>query len=640
MAEAGEGAPREITTAQKEHLQGLSSAVVLGERRGGIAGLPPQDQARWERARATRNTDKFSDSLRELAEISESSEDLVAKARLTVEQFGITRKADGTKNRIGIEKTRYDRADKGLVATEAFLTRGYANVDAAAQTQIRAWIEQRAANLPNFGQEFQRLSPTAKTAHIDQILADPQFKTYVKDQLEKLTTRTLTPDEDIIKAQRKGELAAHDGMVAAALPTDIQADLNRTRQALADLRGGAVRMSPDVINQLNQANAEIGLAKAAKTAAQKEFDDAKNARDQALNTAGTDKGLIRDARQVYAEESSAAQRKITTAQDTLTRQQTTIAQLNQLHLANQPKPTDYEQVIDTRRQQMLEAAREAVKMPFKEQEKRGVSKDIEKTRASEEEAYAKAVENIFANAYQLKTAADLQNAFTALEANEPEILSETTRQAREGFKKQLNARWERQIPRNRGILRGRKNEAVIDKRAVDRDFNQLLRTGPEAGIRAILTRIRPTPDGLRAPLTPDQINELMQDTQFVEGMSDQYMNGILSRRMLIQKIRPGEVHQIVNSSWGKEIIGKAIQTNQEYRSNLSQLIGSEDLDLDKTDVRSRFSKEVRKHPGLLLSAFLLAPVLAPPILLGQYFKAKHDTENEDERRDLVDQIAA
>jgi len=635
MAEGAEGAPvsaRPLTTEQKQHLQGLATGVVLrGERSVGAAALSLEDQGRQRHAIDSLRTGDWVGSAKAMSEIAKTPGDAIDGLTHKLGEYGTNRDKDGKKLRpVGDPETqRHTKGAKELEKLKIYLEKGFENLKPAQQKEIRESIEKMVGRMPTFGAQFRDLSDDQRKTLIDQRLNDPRFVKYIIEETEKIKARTLTPEAEILKAQKERELSTHDAGAAGDTATQAEKDLLATRQALADLRANNVPMAPDIAAQIQNSYVNLSEAVVEQGKAEQELANLTAQRAAILATPGNKIDPL-------VAEVAIANNKINAAKAAQTQERNNIRTLNSQHLSNLPKDEAYVKRLAEQSEVEAKAKRIGVEKPLEAKEKGALADDLERKRAIEEDGVNRAMENIFANAFQRMTADELQASLTALEAHEPEMRAKIDEHAFAGFKKHLETRWEHEVPRNRGLLRRKGIDYVRNKKAIDRDYTQLLRSGPEDNIRSILAGLRPTRGGLEARLTTTEIDDLMKDPAFANTMSETYVTRLLANRIITKKIRPGEVNRITGSDWGKAMIDKAIATNADFRGNVERLAG--DVDLDKTDFRSRFSRAAARHPGLLLFPLTTVPTLIGALIRANW-EASHRAATNDPQ-DLEDQIAA
>ncbi len=632
MAEASEApsVSQEITDTQRVRLQELSSAVVLGEARGGVAALPAMDRLRFERARASLQKGDFNKSLENMADIAESPNELGEKIRSKVEKFGTTvNAATGLRDRpVGSpEETRFNDATEYLNAAVDFMENGWDNMEPGSRNTVRVALENALRRMPNMAQEFNGLTPAQQTDFVIEKLRDPNYAKFVKDGLITLSKRTLASQADIHKARKESARTTEETEVAIDERDHTQADAYAAQQALNTIRNPVLGAPlPPRLQAIERERTRI-------TTTLNNIDWQENAlriRHANLTNAYGPNPSRPEQRDLLAIDN-----QINTVQASRRNYQTQLGELLTREESLAPNEANAEARVDERRARFKEARLDAAGLPEEQLEKMAAVDELERERIQDEELLTRGLENLFTTALQRNIASDLQASITALEANEHVLRTENARHAWEGVKTAMDNRWIRQSPRNTGIFRRKGREYVQDQRTVDRDYNQLLRSGPELQMRGILGSLRPTPGGLEAPLTQEQISQFLNDPQFADQLKDAYINQVVSRRIAVKKIRPGEVHLIMNSSWGKDKIDHALATDANYQAKVRELTGSNDIDKDSREFKSRFSRAAWRHPALLLF-----PLTTGPTLLAALIRANWETNKDDARRDLAEQMAA
>lgn len=597
MAETGEG-PQQIplTDRQRANLRPRVAEVALTE----IATTN-------ERTRRARERNHLMDMDGALAEISESPSEMINKAREQLNDFGVTRDAQGDKHRTPHEHARFTAATNALERAANFLERGYERLSAAEQTQLVNLVQNIFQNHSVLGEDFRnRLNAAEQRAQIVSMLQDEKFVQLVTKQIDRVNDLTFTKESDIHEASMARAEAEGKQVVAVDTAARRGQAVGRTHRNLRALA------NPHNLNTLNpnQFQQAFDNARSSRNDARDEFNRVQAEYNKAvqdhIKNGGTQRSAGQDPNVMQALSDFNAARA---ARDDANREFNTVQR--SFLQAQQPLHEDdtevREQNLETRLEQQhsqLDDARIANRRaPHETTARRAEERELIEKRAREEEQFSRHLENAFSAASRQYLHDKVRQAVGTLEELEPGILTEEVAHVRKEMGEAIRTRYLTEVTRARGLFKRRATEQVVDRRQVEQDFRALLQGGPDGTIRNLLSTIQVRYPGTNItapsiPLTGAQIQDLMRDKVFIDEMRTHFTKNIIANRVLIDQIRPAEVKQIMDAGWGKGMIKEALAQNTEFRNTVAELTESNDMDMDDPGFRGRLARSFVDHKGL------------------------------------------
>lgn len=616
MSEFGE-AP--LKAKEQVHLQGLAERVLLQK----TAGLSELDKKRVTEARQKVDVGKWSDGLRVL----EGDEiHLGHNLRHMVDSFGTNRRADGTKDRTPAENGRHSRATSALEAIIPLLeSANYDQLDDVQKSALRTRIQsalEKNTRMPGYN----ALSSAEQRAIAEQFLRDPRLKGEVITLLKSIQGMHFTSESDLLSARKELAVQRARATETGTRRTNAETELTRVNTDLTAIRAGTYTGSGEaarINSQIATINTRLDTLDTQEGTLLGQLDTIANS---------IQPGMMMNPNQQLVGSIQTQLRAITQERTRITNQQESLVRRLE---SITPSPDPLERRQDQMRAQISEANIEEAEHPTEVERRRNELADLEHRREQEETAVAHQLEGVFSIAVERYIAQELDSSLQQLAANEGKIKSDATELVSKELRHHIEQRWSRTVRRPRGIMRRRVTETVQNNQQVNRDFDALLHRGPDQMMRATL-RTMPTIRALGDPAEIQaRIKSLMEDDQFKAQFQSELIKQIVSRRALVRPFRPGELHQIMNIDSIKDSVQTAITTNENYRNQVTSLMGSGDLNMDNPDFRSRFARNAMSHPGLLLF-----PLTTIPWSIISALRASWQVNNVNERQALAAQMAA
>lgn len=602
MAEAGE-APVELKVRERERLQGLSQNVVLEGRRQRAPVLDAVDQRRLEGAQRLARVGKWNEALQDL---QGNGREIAGNLRTLVNKFGINfNAATDRKNLTPAEQGRVNRANNALGALVPILeTEGFDQMTNAQQTALRTNV--RAALILNARlPDFARMRPNQQNEVVDRFLRDPKLKQELFDILKEIQGMPLTTASDAISSEKKTEVNRVTREDAGDKVGFSRTDVTRARDRLNDIINNPATADLGVrarllLDQIDQNRVEIG----ALDTALPELEAALTGilpvmAAPALATGGGRVPMIQNP--AYER----AQARIRANEDRRAQLNQEISDLIRDRIGSVPNEETLNENRNTKFDEFGRARIGEVEARFNQRESRVEYQELAEERGLQEENITRRLEEAFQRSLAQYVNNELQQSMEHFEANEGEIQGETMKAVKREIARHFQARWTMQANRNRGIFRRRRNEPAINEASVNRDFDRLMQAGANNGIeplmRDALRRLRPVgPGNVRAAMSADEINTLMNNDTFAEEFRGEMLKNIIARRAIIRPFRPGELYQMTNMQPVREAIKGAMETNGDFRSFVKETVGDEDAEENPQAFWSRFSREAWEQPGLFL----------------------------------------
>lgn len=625
MPEAQEGPSQHVIKAQqRQHLQELSVGMVLGEQRADIPPLTAADRSRIEKSRANLQLGKWEASI---ADMEETPEETTSRLGKMIDRFGIRHKSSGEKDRTSEEDTRFKKAEESLKTVTEFLTNGYDNLRPEQQEKIRENVEQALVRHGTIGQEFALLDDNQKKAVIERMIKEPNFVKNMRQHLRRTANQRLTSDSKIRAIQTELRSSAAQKATDDKKLERANKDIERAEESLSKAqKGEATGARAAAINK--QIEAFQGYIETTR-------DEIAKLIERQTQLRASYEGQ-ENVNVVAFEEYQKRERAIEQKQSQLTQQQSRIQMFQESLIATIPDDTQLEEKLDQKRDKADELAAK-LDTPQDAAEKRIEEKELAEQRAHEEQAIADSLENAFLRAAQGKINEDLRLAYGALEAESASVDDDTKSKARKDIRKAFESRWMESVTKRNGKMGRQRREQVLNLGQVNQDFQAIMENGPDALLKSVLTESKQNRFGRTRGgriFSDGEIATMMEDKDFAKEMKQDMIKYVVSNTLLSRRLRPAEVHQILNSSWGGEAIDDAITNNQEFRNTLTSLAETDNVDMASATFKDRFKREALKRPAWLFSVIGTIPWLANALT-----RATWQTMTHDERKHLSAQLA-
>lgn len=516
-----------------------------------------------------------------------------------LEQIGATSlDKNGKVKRTSEDQTRYNQAKEAGESVEKLLNFGYDSpeLSPAEKTKLQTWVidSLKKAN-PNLARIIDKMKDPQKIKLAERYLHDSSFlaaagKHFNATMEKPLLTDSVT-EADVLHTNSEAKRAGKQGEVEA-----VSQELTRVENSLKtferDPAGVAVGSNATKIDQLEkdlpQLKADQRVAKTTKanaetrvTALTREREIAAKAAnqtrvDQIDTDIATEQKRISDAELIIEN----AQEK-TQELDKLKQQEQTLREQRGIKAAEKARLTSELKVIEA------ECRERNIKLNQTKIQRKGEEEGLV---TNLETIVGRAANDCLNQEYQLLGEVLVQDI---------ETKKQETKDAREKtMYEAIQKRW----------TEIRKGKVGILKEKVAGDFEQLMKGGPEAVMKNILTgTINPE---TKVVYTPAEIDKLLKDQEFVAKIQPEVIKQLIANKMITGGIRQEEVFVIINSQWGKGMIEQAIDTRKQFRQMVEGIAGAEAL-RDRRGFWQKFIEQMKLKPELWWMLF--AGIIGAPI---------------------------
>lgn len=511
--------------------------------------------------------------------------DVGANLKKLGEQFGLGR-VDPDSGRIhgrSLEaQARFDRYDNALNDALAFvdLQRGFDKLSPEKQNAIQKQVKELLLrDRGTLGQAFAGLSDEARNAAVVKALQNPSLAKYIREGLVAQQAQQFSVGAE----QYNGAVGQYRTHVATAsarggLETQVATNVASAEEILTEIRAGRPLTDGHRGPQLMETDEALGRLEAqiAKT----------ELRRRNLMALPVSLDQQRELKTILEDQSRYAN------------------QIANIRIANQeklPSVSDAEDRNIKRRQELIDVQRNN-RTELTQQDVLWENLHHALTqRVIEEESMASNMEGVISQAVYKQLLTDQQNAMKILQEQESEIAAEERKAIIEGLVSNIeNTRWRKKVMRKRGFFRRKREELLVNTEKVDQDFNLLLKRGPDVLLRRVLRGVRTHGEGgFPQTLSTHQIDELMEDHDFVHKWGHAVAEQAMAQRSLFRQYRPSEIHHFMNTSWGKEMLMHAYRSNEEYRAQLGALGDAGEVDFYDPSFRNKFAQAASQNPALL-----------------------------------------
>ena len=208
----------------------------------------------------------------------------------------------------------------------------------------------------------------------------------------------------------------------------------------------------------------------------------------------------------------------------------------------------------------------------------------------------------------------MESADQAAILSEEEYVQKATEKIDKEFLESVHKRWSR--TKEVGGVFSKKRETIItDHELVKQDYQRILTEGPEEMMKEILTV-----NGL----TPDQINEKLNDKEFMDRMQPKLVEGLLRRKLKDAELGHGakmtgeEAMAISETPWGEQAIMSALSKNREVNQMMTEL---KDQGVIAGSTPKEWFNEENKGSGAKLLMLMLFGLTVIPAFFDGYRKA-------------------
>lgn len=546
-----------------------------------------------------------------------------------LEQFGIGRDADGKKKLEPDEQLRHKAAEDGANLAKKFIENGYDKMSSTPrgeQEKLRDMFLAAAKLRPYLAQEMQGppfMNLDQLKAFAERYLKDPRYSKELRTVFDNL----LDPDRkfvDISPSQEAKEKADLDLEDAKAEKTDHSRVWKANDRQLKEYevrpaakRGGLPQEGAKyqrlqgLTNEIQIARNDLTTARGDLTGAQTETKKFRDDLSVAQRYAASGLALPAGMRSASA---------IKTDFDTATLRETSarerVSQLDgelktkegEAALINE----EHQGLIDRRKE--LDAERRTLERKFKDAEREATKRqwtlqDTKTVRVGEETDLANGFRDIFSETSNNILNTETENANNAFAAELEAFKQKTTdNNERAMYDALQNDMLGPERTRKKGVIGFRTEEKYrpISKAKVNAYHATLMTNGPEETMKSLLlSRINPA-TGVN--YTDPEVASILTNKEYVMKMQPEVVKQILARKMLTGGISTEDIHVIVNSQWGKDMLGKAKETNDAFRTAIETDMGKGAL--SSPNFGEKLGEQIKKHP------WWLALILGIPFLVG------------------------
>lgn len=543
-----------------------------------------------------------------------------------LEQFGVSRKPTGEKDLTPEEQARHTDAEAGANLAKKFIEIGYDKMDPVAggeQEKLREAFLDTAKQRPYLAQEMQGMTPDQLKVFAERYLKDPRFSKEARGILvglldpNKKFTDTSIPQEaketaDLNLEDAKAEKKDQDRVWEA---NDRQLKEYEVRPAAK--RGGLPQegakyqrlqgLTSEIQIARNDLNTARGDLTGAQTETKKIRDDLTVAQRYVASGLALPAGM-RPASAIKADFDAATLRE-TSARDRVSQLD---GELKTKEGESALIDEEHQSLIDRRKE--LDTEKRTLVRKFKDAEREVAKRqwalqDAKTVRAGEETDLANGFGDIFSETSSNILNTEVEAASTAFDTELKAFKQQTTDNNEKAMYDALqNDILGPERTRRKGMLGFRKEEKYrpISKDKVNAYHAALMTNGPEDVMkRLLLSRINPA-TGVN--YTDPEVASILANKEYVTKMQPEVVKQILARKMLTGGISTEDIHVIVNSQWGKDMIGKAKETNDAFRTAITIDMGPGAL--SSPGFGEKLGEKIKKHP------WWLALILGIPFLIG------------------------
>lgn len=544
-----------------------------------------------------------------------------------LEQFGIGRDdVTGAKKLEPAEQARRDNAEKGANLAKKFISEGYDKMDATEQDAFREQFLDASKLRPALEQEMQGMNDVQKRAFAERFLKDPRFTKEVRAVFDKL----LNPDNkfvDVSTSQDAKETADLDLEDAEAEKTDHNRvwEANdrqlkeyevrpSTRRGQPPQEGAMYQRLQGLTSEIQTARNDFNTANIDLVNVQTEIKKLRNDLVLAQRLAAINAPSPRPVSTIETDLRNATTKEVTfrdrvsQLDGELKAKEGEADSINGEHQALMDRRKDLDTEKRTLERKVKDAERKATKAQWALQ-------DTMVTREGQETDLEAGFNSIFSEASDNVLNNELEKANTAYN-EDLEVLKQQTKDNNEKAMYEALQKEMLGTPRRRkkflGFVGSGEQYRPISKVNVNRYHDALINTGPEDVMKSLLTsRINPA-TGIA--YTGPEITAILANKEYVAKMQPEVVKQILGRKMLVGGISPEDIHIVVNSQWGKDMLGKAAESNQAFRDAVEADMGPDAL--SSPEFHAKLAEKIKKHPWWLLLA------LGIPFLVGGAIGAK------------------
>ncbi len=472
-----------------------------------------------------------------------------------IEKMGYERRPDGTKNRTGEERVRYQEAAQAAGIIEQYLRGG---IESLGDPGDRAAIMDALDRATQLWPETSGMNAVERKRYIEKRVRNNQFMGRVKETYAKALEASDSLGEGVVEAERElvaaqtAEEAARkrydanitqQGKINAQLAL-FDVDASGTPRAklkeLNDLITGKPTIEKNILDwrgELDDLESDLEYSRSVLRAVL--------SGRSASTTSGAD-----TADKIQLEITS-KRRDIAKKKGDISTEEAKLVKIQQLEgekQALEQKKIEVE-VEEAELKSALDAA------VYELTSKRAIFEDAKNSRATHEDHLVTALKNVWVNA----ALDDVEATISEWEGLRSDRLTELKEKIGDMAAKKIldcDKRWTEQKPGST-----KPKDIRINKAKIEEDYTMLLNEGPEALMRKIL-KFSGDENGIRL-FTDAEIENKLADPEFIAEVQNELISQLLFRRLNIgKKPTEAEVSIIATSKWGEGMFQAAAAKDQ------------------------------------------------------------------------------
>lgn len=516
-----------------------------------------------------------------------------------VDQIGSERDASGKRTRSAgsPEEKRFNDATRAAELALKLGEKGYDGLTPGEKTTVTDSIKRTVLQNPSLSKEFNGLNPAKKQEFLERIARD---KSYAKEVNSAL--KTFSEGEVLDNSASVKQDALDQARIDQAVKQSELDDTQRRLDAIdVRLKAFDITATPPgaQAQEMERIRANLTTLQAEAANFQQEMDDKnfrlgqlQQERQAALQGQNQARGGSYTGRSVSDIDVDIATVR-GELQTSTSNYNSRAAEINKLpQLEQQEQKLEQDRVELAKEKGNKENEKSKADIIFSKAQRE--LQDALDRRTRQEEEIVASLEGVFSTATMELIDKQIEAYGQQFEESLKHVNTEGMSADQKAVIAALEQRWVKVINKRR--FGGRTEpRRVIDKAKVNIDFNTLMAGGTEIYMRDVLSEaINPATGAI---YTPAEIDKLIKSEDFVNTAQPEAIKQLIARKAVVGGIEPSDVYQITHSSWGQEVIGGAIKTNEDFRKAVSELMGENAL--DDPNFMQRLANEAENHPSLL-----------------------------------------
>ncbi|MGH7203237.1 MAG: hypothetical protein ACREHC_02205 [Candidatus Levyibacteriota bacterium] len=544
---------------------------------------------------------------------------------------------DGTqRRRDGEHRASYTRANDALKILLPLLeSADYDTMKESERTALRDKLREALDTSTQFPQ-FQTLSDDQKTQRTEDLLRNLKLKAQVIEELKPILAMPLTSDEELIEAEKATKVNERKEDEASTKKAYTSQDLRDAQERLRDLirNPAAADQGPHarlLLDQIDRYGTQMDKLETQQGVLRSQLTDGSTLPTMPQEYMTT-QGQIRQ-REVPNPAYLMIRDQLNANQNQQNKLQETILGLNIERINKVPTEEHLEERRNVRRQDAASAMREEVEAEFDAKAARVRYKELLERRKLEEQAMSIAMDRALPRAFEVFAAKEIEHGTQLAIEKMLEDKQDDITKLKEDYMHHVESRWRKAETRRKGLLRRKVEDQVLDKQKLKQDMTKFFAPPPNGGPDHMMHEILSSmPEW--ANLNDDEQKVLLGDVE----LKNAFLTPLLANHILVNRLQPGELRQILGMQHVKHLIEDAMKTNEDYRATVTRLApvtGTDDLNFESAEFKDRFARAALEHPGLLFF-----PLTTIPWALVSLMRALWESNTQNPRDFLANQIAA